>query len=167
MLTLSLESHHREPGTICRSLICKDNHRHNRSHPTPGNDSTRERFLSAPALDLIVPTRSIVPSREPGNRERLRTTSPRQNGSFLRKKQYGGRERGISPPSGPETGLPPEVTGYHPPTMQTMAAGANRKPLQTLFLVRTVAKRRARAPRMGHGEEGPLLPRAVTRPAKR
>src|SRR5690606_5354234 len=27
-------------------------------------------------------------------------------------------------------------------------AGANRKPLQTLFLVRTVAKRRARAPRI-------------------
>lgn len=128
--------------------------------------------MSAPALDLIVPTRSIVPGREPGSRERFVTMvtvvafrcgrrtqpGPRRKGSFLAIFQYGGRERGISPPSGRETGLPLEVTGYHPPTMQTMAAGANRKPLQTLFWVRTVAKRRARAPRMGHGEEGPLLP---------
>ena len=71
MLTLSLESNDREPGTICRSLICKGNRSNNRSHPAPGNDSTRERLLSAPALDLIVPTRSIVPSREPGSRERF------------------------------------------------------------------------------------------------
>ena len=42
--------------------------------------------------------------------------------------------------------------------MQAMATGANRKPLQTLFWVRTVAKRRAHASRMDHGEEGPLLP---------
>ena len=86
-------------------------------------------------------------------------TRHRQKGSFLAIFQYGGRERGISPPTGRETGLPPEVTGYHPPTMQAMATGANRKPLQTLFWVRTVAKRRARASRIGHGEEGPLLPR--------
>ena len=85
-------------------------------------------------------------------------TCPRQKGSFLAIFQYGGRERGISPPSGPETGLPLEVTGYHPPTMQAMATGANRKPLQTLFWVRTVAKRGAHASRMDHGEEGPLFP---------
>lgn len=66
MLTLSLESNGREPGTIYRSLICKGNFRNNRSHPRAGNDSTRERFMSAPALALIVPTRSIVPGREPG-----------------------------------------------------------------------------------------------------
>ena len=81
---------------------------------------------------------------------------PRQKGSFLAIFQYGGRERGISPPTGRETGLPPEVTGYHPPTMQAMATGANRKPLQTLFWVRTVAKRGAHASRMDHGEEGPF-----------
>ena len=71
MLTLSLESNDREPGTIYRSLICKENPPNNRSHPTTGNDSTRERLMSAPELDLIVPTRSIVPNREPGSRERL------------------------------------------------------------------------------------------------
>ena len=73
MLTLSLESNDREPGTIYRSLICKENPPNNRSHPTTGNDSTRERLMSAPALDLIVPTRSVVPSREPGSRERFVT----------------------------------------------------------------------------------------------
>ena len=83
---------------------------------------------------------------------------PRRKGSFLAIFQYGGRQRGISPPTGRETGLPPEVTGYHPPTMQAMATGANRKPLQTLFWVRTVAKRGAHASRMDHGEEGPLFP---------
>ena len=83
---------------------------------------------------------------------------PRRKGSFLAIFQYGGRQRGISPPTGRETGLPPEVTGYHPPTMQAMATGANRKPLQTLFWVRTVAKRGAHASRMDHSEEGPLLP---------
>ena len=81
---------------------------------------------------------------------------PRRKGSFLAIFQYGGRQRGISPPTGRETGLPPEVTGYHPPTMQAMATGANRKPLQTLFWVRTVAKRGAHASRMDHGEEGPF-----------
>lgn len=132
--------------------------------------------MSAPELDLIVPTRSIVPSREAGSRERFvmmvtmvmvvafrdgRRTQPgpRRNGSFLAIFQYGGRERGISPPTGRETGLPLEVTGYHAPTMPISATGANRKPLQTLFWVRTVAKRGAHASRMDHGEEGPLLPR--------
>ena len=71
MLTLSLESNDREPGTIYRSLICKENPPNNRSQPTTGNDSTRERFMTAPALALIVPTRSIVPGREPGSRERF------------------------------------------------------------------------------------------------
>ena len=128
MLTLSLESNDREPGTIYRSLICKENPPNNRSHPTTGNDSTRERFMTAPALALIVPTRSIVPGREPGSRERFthlggsstvmvvtvvmvtaycygrRThTCPRQKGSFLAIFQYGGRERSISPPSDPKT----------------------------------------------------------------
>lgn len=140
--------------------------------------------MSAPALDLIVPTQSIVPSWELGNRERLvmvvtvvvvvafrcgRRTRPcpRQKGSFLTTFLYGRRERDVSPPTGPETGLPLEVTGYHLPTMQNMAMGANRKPLQTLFWVRTVARCRARAPRMDYGEEGPLSPRAVTEPARR
>ena len=71
MLTLSLESNDREPGTIYRSLICKGNPPNNRSHPTTGNDSTRERFMPTLALALIVPTRSIVPGWEPGSRERL------------------------------------------------------------------------------------------------
>ena len=71
MLTLSLESNDREPGTIYRSLICKENPPNNRSHPTTGNDSTRERFMPTLALALIVPTRSIVPSREPGSWERF------------------------------------------------------------------------------------------------
>ena len=71
MLTLSLESNDREPGTIYRSLICKENPPNNRSHPTTGNDSTRERFMPTLALALIVPTRSIVPGREPGSRERF------------------------------------------------------------------------------------------------
>lgn len=106
--------------------------------------------MSAPRLDLMVPTRSIVPSREPGSRERFaglggsstvmvvtvvmvtaycygRRTHicPRQKGSFLAIFQYGGRERAIPPATGRETGLPPEVTGYQPPTMQISATGAN------------------------------------------
>lgn len=71
MLTLSLESNDREPGTIFRLLICKGNPPNNRSHPTTGNDSTRERFMPTPALALIVPTRSIVPGWEPGSWERF------------------------------------------------------------------------------------------------
>ena len=128
MLTLSLESNDREPGTIYRSLICKENPPNNRSHPTTGNDSTRERFMPTLALALIVPTRSIVPGWEPGSRERLaqlggsstvmvvmvvmvtaycygrRThTCPSQKGSFLAIFQYGGRERSTSPPSDQKT----------------------------------------------------------------
>ena len=142
MLTLSLESNDREPGTICRSLICKGNRSNNRSHPAPGNDSTRERLLSAPALDLIVPTRSIVPSREPGSRERFvmvvtmvmvvafrngRRTQPcpRQKGSFLAIFQYGGRERDASLPCEPKTRFA-GVCGLHPWPRLASAAGGNR-----------------------------------------
>jgi hypothetical protein len=106
--------------------------------------------MPAPTLALIVPARSIVPSREPGRRERFaglggsstvivvtvvmvttycygrRThTCPRRKGSFLAIFQYGGRERAIPPATGRETGLPPEVTGYQPPTIQIAATGAN------------------------------------------
>ena len=62
-------------------------------------------------------------------------TYPRRKGSFLAIFQYGGRERAIPPATGPETGLPPEVTGYQPPTMQISATGANRKPCKPCFLV--------------------------------
>ena len=165
MLTLSLESNDREPGTIYRSLICKENPPNNRSHPTTGNDSTRERFMPAPTLALIVPTRSIVPGREPGSRERFthlggsstvtvvmvtaycygrRThTCPRQKGSFLAIFQYGGRERAIPLPSGRKTGLPPGVTGYQPLTRQISATDANR--VRAQVCTGAVASARVRA----------------------
>ncbi len=116
--------------------------------------------MSAPALALIVPT--------PGNRSQPGSGKP----GTITAGSWGKRAlpaqnpmRGARAPrfatDRPETGLPPEVTGYHPQAMQALAAGANREPVRTLFGVRTVAKHCARTSRIDHGEKGPVLPRAT------
>ena len=91
---------------------------------------------------------------------------PRRKGSFLAIFQYGGRERAIPPATGRETGLPPEVTGYQPPTLQISATGANRKPCKPCFLVgrwRTPALAR---PVGRIGAEGPVPRVAIECPGK-
>ena len=133
MLTLSLESNDREPGTICNSLIYRRKVRNNRSHPTTGNDSTRERFMPTPALDLIVPTRSIVPSREAGSRERLTPSAPGEMGPSWPYSNTGGASAALCHRQAAKP-------GYHPirlPALVTtlaatrsQATGANRKPCE-------------------------------------
>lgn len=91
---------------------------------------------------------------------------PRRKGSFLAIFQYGGRERAIPPATGPETGLPPEVTGYRPPTMQILITGANRKPCKPCFLVGRWRTPALAPPVWRNGAEGPVPPVAIEYPGK-
>lgn len=116
--------------------------------------------MSAPALVLIVPipgNRSQPESGKPGTI----TAGPGGKRALpAQNPMRGARVRRFATDR-PETGLPPKVTGYHTQAMQALAAGANRKPVRTLFRVRAVAKHCARASRIDHGEKGPVLPRAT------